>query len=74
MRICTSLAPALLSISTSRLEVVPRTIESSMSTILFPRTLAAVALSFMRTASSRIDCSGCMKERPTYLFFISASP
>ncbi len=74
MRICTSLAPASRSIFTMRMEVVPRTIESSTSTILLPRTASAMALSLMRTAFSRCFCVFRMKVRPMYLFFSRPVP
>ncbi len=52
--ICTSLAPAILSISTIFLLVVPRTIESSIITTRLPFRILLSALSFIRTPSSLI--------------------
>jgi hypothetical protein len=65
MRKCTSRAPASRIIRTIFTDVVPRTIESSMSTMLLPSTTQRLALCFMRTPSSRTDCVGWMKVRPT---------
>jgi hypothetical protein len=65
MRKCTSLAPASRIMWTIFTEVVPRTIESSMSTMRLPATTARLALCFMRTPSARMLCVGSMKVRPT---------
>ena len=70
MRRCTSVAPASRSIRTMRREVVPRTTESSMSTIRWPRTMDLTAESFIRTPFSRSACEGWMKVRAMYLFLI----
>ena len=65
MRKWTSRAPASRIIRTILTLVVPRTIESSISTTRLPATTARLALCFMRTPSSRIDWVGWMKVRPT---------
>ena len=64
MRTCTSFAPAALSSRTMRSEVVPRTIESSMSATRLPATSDRTAESFIFTPFSRIACDGWMKVRP----------
>jgi hypothetical protein len=46
-------------------EVVPRTIESSISTTRLPSSMARLGLCFMRTPNSRTPCVGWMKVRPT---------
>src|SRR6516165_7416288 len=61
MRKCTSLAPASRIICTIFTEVVPRTMESSMSTIRLPLTTARLALCLRRTPSWRICWLGSMK-------------
>ena len=65
MRMCTSFAPAVRSISTILRLVVPRTMESSTRISRLPRTLRVSALSLVRTPSSRMPCSGWMNVRPT---------
>src|SRR5215467_3632302 len=65
MRKCTSLAPASRIICTIFTEVVPRTMESSMSTIRLPLTTARLALCLRRTPSCRMWWLGSMKVRPT---------
>ena len=64
IRKCTSLAPASRIMRTILTEVVPRTSESSISTMRLPAITARLALCFMRTPSSRIDWVGWMKVRP----------
>jgi 16S rRNA (guanine527-N7)-methyltransferase len=65
----TSFAPALLKLAMIFALVVPRTMESSTSTIRFPSTFALRGFSFNRTAFSLWDCVGKIKLRPIYLFF-----
>ena len=65
MRMCTSRAPASRIICTIFTEVVPRTIESSISTMRLPATTARLALCLRRTPSARMCCVGSMKVRPT---------
>ncbi len=65
MRKCTSRAPASRIMRTIFTEVVPRTRLSSTSTMRLPSTAARLAECFMRTPSSRTDCVGWMKVRPT---------
>ena len=50
--------------------VVPRTMESSMSTTRLPATTPEMGLSLIRTLSSRLFCPGAMKVRPIYLFLM----
>jgi hypothetical protein len=47
------------------LEVVPRTIESSMSSTFLPLNSLDIALSFCRTLFLRTACPGMMNVRPT---------
>ena len=54
-------------------EVVPRTMESSTSSTLFPWNSAPIALSFCRTERSRSCCPGMMNVRPTYRFLMNPS-
>ena len=62
---CTSLAPAaLISFTILRL-VVPRTIESSISTTRLPSRMLRTGFSLIFTPKWRIDCCGSMKVRPT---------
>ena len=63
----TFLAPALRTMSTIWLMVVPRTMLSSTSSTLLPSNTAGIALSLRRTDSSRVRWSGMMNVRPTYL-------
>jgi hypothetical protein len=63
----TFLAPARRTISTIWAMVVPRTMESSISSTLRPSNTAGMALSLRRTDISRMRWSGMMKVRPTYL-------
>lgn len=74
MRTCTSVAPASRNRRTMRREVVPRTIESSISTTRCPETIPLTDESFIRTPFSRIDCDGWMKVRPMYLFLMKPMP
>ena len=53
-----------------RFEVVPRTMESSMTTTRLPLTTPRTADSFIRTPCSRSSCVGWMKVRATYWFLI----
>ena len=46
-------------------EVVPRTIESSMSTMRFPATISRTGFSFTFTPKLRMVCFGSMNVRPT---------
>ncbi len=62
---CTSLAPAERTIATILRLVVPRTIESSMSTTFRSLSSARTGLSFSLTPKWRIDWRGSMKVRPT---------
>jgi hypothetical protein len=45
-------------------EVVPRTIESSISSTFLPRNSRSITLSFERTDFARCSCPGMMKVRP----------
>ncbi len=63
MRRCTSRAPALKSMSTSLLVVLPRTMESSTTTSRLPEMTVRMGLSFMRRPSWRRWSSGWMKVR-----------
>ena len=65
MRMCTSVAPASRSISMSFLDVLPRTMESSMTTRRLPRMTEGSGLSFRRMPSWRMACVGWMNVRPT---------
>ena len=65
MRMCTSLAPALRSIATTRGVVVPRTIVSSTTTTRRPPSSSGSGLNFSSTPRSRRRWSGWMKVRPT---------
>ena len=65
MRRCTSAAPAARTILTILRLVVPRTIESSISTTRLPARMLFTGLSFTFTPKWRIDCAGSMKVRPT---------
>ena len=56
-----------------RLEVVPRTIESSTAISRFPLIDRGSGLSFSITPASRSDWSGCMNVRLMYRLFINAS-
>ena len=58
IRTCTWVAPASFNNCTILLEVVPRTIESSIITIDFPLTTLDTGLNFNRTLRSRIACVG----------------
>ena len=62
---CTSSAPDSRSIRTMARWVLPRTIESSTTTIRLPRTLSRNGFSFSRMPSWRMVCEGWMKVRPT---------
>ena len=65
MRTCTSAAPASRSIRTSARWVLPRTIESSTTTMRLPLMTSLSGLSFSRMPSWRIVWLGWMKVRPT---------
>ena len=54
--------------------VVPRTMESSISTTRLPLTISEMGLSLIRTLSSLDFCPGEIKERPIYLFFMKPTP
>jgi len=60
-----SLAPAARIILMILREVVPRTIESSMTTTRLPLRTLRIALSLILTPKWRIDWLGSMKVRPT---------
>ena len=64
-RMCTSLAPASRIICTIFIDVVPRTIESSISTIRLPSTNARLALCLRLTPEWRAVSEGWMNVRPT---------
>ena len=70
MRTCTSVAPASRSIRTIRSEVVPRTMESSISTTRFPAMMLRTGDNFIFTPLSRSSCEGWIKVRAIYLFLI----
>jgi hypothetical protein len=74
MRRCTSAAPASRSIFTIERVVVPRTMESSMTTRRLPAMFSRSGLSFMRTAWARISWLGAMKVRPMYRFLTRPWP
>ena len=57
-------APASRAISTISRDVVPRTMESSMSTTRRPSSRRFTGLSFSLTPKCRIDWRGSMKVRP----------
>ena len=65
MRTWTSAAPTSRSMETIFRDVVPRTIESSTRTTLFPLISSRTGLSLTFTPKCRIDCCGSMKVRPT---------
>jgi hypothetical protein len=65
MRMWTSAAPASRSICTIFMLVVPRTIESSISTSFLPWMSALLALCFSFTPRCRTWSVGWMKVRPT---------
>jgi hypothetical protein len=65
MRTWTSAAPAARTILTILRLVVPRTIESSISTTRWPFSRLRTGLSFTFTPKWRIDCAGSMNVRPT---------
>ena len=65
MRRWTSAAPASRIMRTIFLEVVPRTIESSISTTRCPAMMPRTGFSFTLTPKLRIDCLGSMNVRPT---------
>ena len=65
MRMCTSLAPALRTMRTILRLVVPRTMESSISTTRLPSSRLRTGLIFSFTPKSRTLCRGSMKVRPT---------
>ena len=50
---------------TTRTELVPRTIESSISMTRLPASTAWLGLSFIRTLNSRASWVGWIKVRPT---------
>ena len=69
-----SFAPALRSRSMVRRQVVPRTMESSISTTRLPPTTERMGFSLILTSFSRISCVGEIKVRPMYLFLIKPMP
>ncbi len=73
MRACISFAPARLTISIIRLDVVPRTMLSSIRTILWSFILSEIVFILRRTAVSRIAWPGRINVLPIYRFFISPS-
>src|SRR3990172_3649432 len=64
MRMCTSVAPALRSISTTLGVVVPRTIESSTTTSRLPAVTCLRGLNFRYTPWSRRRWSGWVEGGP----------
>ena len=62
---CTSVAPASRRAATSLRLVVPRTIESSITTTRLPASTSGSGLSFTRMPASRMAWVGWMKVRPT---------
>ena len=58
MRMCTSVAPASRIAATNLRLVVPRTIESSITTTRFPANTSGRGLSFTRIPASRIAWVG----------------
>ena len=60
-----SFAPASRTMLTILRDVVPRTMESSMSTTRLPSRISRTGFSLMRTPKERMDCFGSMKVRPT---------
>ena len=69
----TSFAPASNKISINFLEVVPRTIESSITTTLFPLINSLIGFNLTLTALSLSSWTGAINVLPTYLFFKSAA-
>lgn len=69
-----SLAPARRSRSITPRQVVPRTMESSISTMRFPSTSARMGLSLRLTPISRSSWVGEMNVRPMYLFLVKPMP
>ncbi len=65
MRTWISLAPAERTIRTILRRLVPRTMESSMSTTRLPGKKSGSGLNFCFTPSSRLAWVGLMKVRPT---------
>ena len=65
MRMCTSFAPALRIMRTILRLVVPRTIESSISTTRLPSSSERTGFSFSFTPKSRTLWLGSMNVRPT---------
>ena len=65
MRMWTSVAPAWRSISMSFLEVLPRTMESSITTRRLPEMTLGSGFNFRRMPSWRMACVGWMNVRPT---------
>ena len=62
---CTSRAPASRTMRTIFREVVPRTIESSISTTRRPSITWRTGLSLIFTPAVRWPCRGWMNVRPT---------
>ena len=60
-----SRAPASLTMLTIFRDVVPRTIESSISTTLRPSRMLRTGFSLILTPNERIDAFGSMNVRPT---------
>ncbi len=65
MRRWTSFAPASFSIATIWRVVLPRTIESSTTTIRLPATISGSGLNFIRRPCLRSSWPGWMKVRCT---------
>ena len=61
----TSRAPASRSIRTICRVVLPRTIESSTTTIRLPPTTSGIGLNFIRSPCLRSSCPGWMNVRAT---------
>ena len=70
---CTSFAPASNKTSISFLDVVPRTIESSITTTLLSLINSYIGFNLTLTALSLNSWTGAINVLPTYLFFKSAA-
>ena len=57
-----------------RRQVVPRTMESSISTTRLPSTTERMGFSLMLTSFSRMAWVGEMNVRPMYLFLMKPMP
>ena len=70
MRMCISRASASRSIATIWRDVVPRTMESSITTTRRSFTMLRTGVSFILTPMSLMDWTGWMKVLATYMFLI----